>query len=510
MNISNIINNKITNYDDLKKINIIFDEFLNYKNILEINNFEASLRHNIETNSILDYTYSNTDLFNTYNTTTLFNKLLINYDILYQNFKQDFSNIYSVYYVNTNINNFDNSFNNNIINNTTIFYNYSNLLLNDISNSNNIFDNNYNISNRKKIYNNNYKLNTNNLLINSYKSNSIQINFDVIYNTFLYNSTIIGKILLDISLPDIILPTLKFKNKNYDDISLNQNLDFESNIDILINNIEYIDINESYTNLISEVSYNLLNENLIDEYKIININIPELYNNTDFVDNTKNIQINYTIKDNANNMNTITQNIKLIEATIIRPQLLYNNTIITTSKIPEPLTVNINEIINDNILLNLISINDFNINGEYGNFGNVNNIILKINKNILDLEALNLVENVNYILENDYIIPILNTTFLLSKINTSNINTYNNAIKYYYESINQIASQTISENFLNNIEVLRDIQIVNLVELIDSDEINKVCCYPKVLYKDIQHNYKLGSSNSTAMIRSKFIINNHR
>ena len=36
------------------------------------------------------------------------------------------------------------------------------------------------------------------------------------------------------------------------------------------------------------------------------------------------------------------------------------------------------------------------------------------------------------------------------------------------------------------------------------------CCYPKVEYKEIQHNYKLGSQNATVMKFAKFIINRNR
>jgi hypothetical protein len=36
------------------------------------------------------------------------------------------------------------------------------------------------------------------------------------------------------------------------------------------------------------------------------------------------------------------------------------------------------------------------------------------------------------------------------------------------------------------------------------------CCYPKVEYKPIQDNYKLGSQNSTVMKRVKYIINRNR
>ena len=35
------------------------------------------------------------------------------------------------------------------------------------------------------------------------------------------------------------------------------------------------------------------------------------------------------------------------------------------------------------------------------------------------------------------------------------------------------------------------------------------CCFPKVYYKPIQHNYKLGSQNSSVMKYAKLIINRH-
>ena len=35
------------------------------------------------------------------------------------------------------------------------------------------------------------------------------------------------------------------------------------------------------------------------------------------------------------------------------------------------------------------------------------------------------------------------------------------------------------------------------------------CCYPRIEYKPIQDNYKLGSQNTTAMRMAKFLINRH-
>ena len=34
-----------------------------------------------------------------------------------------------------------------------------------------------------------------------------------------------------------------------------------------------------------------------------------------------------------------------------------------------------------------------------------------------------------------------------------------------------------------------------------------ICCYPKIYYKAIQHNYKMGASNSAAMRMAKIMIN---
>ena len=44
-------------------------------------------------------------------------------------------------------------------------------------------------------------------------------------------------------------------------------------------------------------------------------------------------------------------------------------------------------------------------------------------------------------------------------------------------------------------------------EVISATIIDTHCCYPKIEYKPIQDNYKLGSQNSITMRMAKYLIN---
>ena len=68
-----------------------------------------------------------------------------------------------------------------------------------------------------------------------------------------------------------------------------------------------------------------------------------------------------------------------------------------------------------------------------------------------------------------------------------------------------ITYSVTSNKFGLTSELLRDIIVES-----ETKEKPKVCCYPKVFYKEIQHSYKLGSQNSTAMKLAKIIVNNIR
>jgi hypothetical protein len=65
----------------------------------------------------------------------------------------------------------------------------------------------------------------------------------------------------------------------------------------------------------------------------------------------------------------------------------------------------------------------------------------------------------------------------------------------------------------NRITSQSRILTVNAVIIEEEVEVKPIithCCYPKVEYKPIQDNYKLGSQNSTVMKRVKYIINRNR
>ena len=55
----------------------------------------------------------------------------------------------------------------------------------------------------------------------------------------------------------------------------------------------------------------------------------------------------------------------------------------------------------------------------------------------------------------------------------------------------------------------RDLTIKAVI-VTDQTPINTHCCYPRVEYKPLQDNYKLGSQNSTVMRFAKYIVNRNR
>jgi hypothetical protein len=47
------------------------------------------------------------------------------------------------------------------------------------------------------------------------------------------------------------------------------------------------------------------------------------------------------------------------------------------------------------------------------------------------------------------------------------------------------------------------------LDIVVEQIIDTHCCYPKVEYKPIQDNYKLGSQNTTVMRMAKYLIHRH-
>ena len=138
----------------------------------------------------------------------------------------------------------------------------------------------------------NYILNGQELVINSFQSNNITIEFDVYYNSYLYPNKYLDTIVLDMFIPDLTPPTILFKTEVIDISQSSLTNDISSIARLLINDISYIDINTdsniSFDNDISfsykkidETSMNYLNNNVDDSsYVNIYIDISQVANAT--------------------------------------------------------------------------------------------------------------------------------------------------------------------------------------------------------------------------------------
>ena len=95
--------------------------------------------------------------------------------------------------------------------------------------------------------------------------------------------------------------------------------------------------------------------------------------------------------------------------------------------------------------------------------------------------------------------------------------SFNNISSTAYSETNNITIQMNYNNlvFPNHVFVLpQTIKIKNASTSVDPDvpieDINTHCCYKKVYYKGFVDNYKQGSSATSTMRMTKFIINRHR
>jgi hypothetical protein len=323
----------------------------------------------------------------------------------------------------------------------------------------------------------NYVMSGTELLINSYYSNNIIIKFELKYNSYLYTDISLDKFVLDLAIPDFTPPTLIFNN---DDLSVNLSNSTEGNIETLINNlikdISFVGLNVnelSYNDLsnitsTNDISYSYydisstqINSNVIN-YPILELDL-DIIGTTDISGDFIDVSINYIIRDFANNTNTIPRNIRVNKA-FDKPLFQYfdfnisNYVTITINKHPFDLIINPND--SDDLIKNRA----------------------KNNIRVIDR-------------------PISDTTYLDLDTNLEIIiirNTDNEP-----EQIKYIATSERGTNYQTTL--LRDIVITNTAI---EDEIDKVCCYPKVYYKPFVDTYKLGSSNTTAMRLSKLILKN--
>ena len=100
---------------------------------------------------------------------------------------------------------------------------------------------------------------------------------------------------------------------------------------------------------------------------------------------------------------------------------------------------------------------------------------------------------------------VLRELVIMSKLHHPNIVQFLGFIDDPFIIILEYVSSIEFYRIQGEFEIILQLQpLAQIEEVIDSH-----CCYPKVYYKPIQDNYKLGSQNATVMKYVKYIINRH-
>ena len=325
----------------------------------------------------------------------------------------------------------------------------------------------------------NYVFNGNDLLINSYQSNNLVFKLEIFYNSYLFPNKYLDTIILDVAIPDYTPPTIIFNNTDlsFDQI-LSSNANIEELIEILINDISYMEINENQLQTdssiieLSDVEY-FYKDVLINDapltrvpklYSQIIIDISSVYASIDGLFNERNIT--YTVIDNANNVNIITRKV-VVHNIIASPEFFYFNQDTSTF---------------DKIIdLNTFDNNFLTIDEGDSDFA----IIAKAEERIFVYDVANSNE------------PLAFDTDISVDLSNGYNENFNSDISFIiYKAVSKInlAGSTIAIRFL---------EVITAAEPVKPT----ICCYPKIYYKAIQHNYKMGASNSAAMRMAKIMIN---
>jgi hypothetical protein len=364
--------------------------------------------------------------------------------------------------------------------------------------------------------NRSYELQGSSILINSYYSNSISIRFNVSYVKSLYYTIDLSNIILDVSIPDLTPPTVIFTNN---DISFNENV-FNSDASVnyivtnkLLNDITYVDLHQIHNFSLdtTTIKYNRTNtdtdtdtaNNIIRletiSYSLIEIDLTQGSNITFGEEISKNIYITYTLLDNANNKNIVKRKVTIFND-LIEPIFYYDNNFYNSndSQIENRKKIIIERSILENAFISILR----------------SSVLIyqpKIHETPLFLnEALRL--DISYIKIKDDKIPIIkyyNRGSGFIDYNDSSVNNFSALINNFTTISNNIILEYISsiENYRiqGEFEIILQLQPLAEIEAV----IDSHCCYPKVYYKPIQDNYKLGSQNSAVMRTVKYIINRH-
>jgi len=332
----------------------------------------------------------------------------------------------------------------------------------------------YDFINKERIYDErlNYHMSGSKLLINSFYSNNLQFKLNITYDSYLYPSKYVDTVVLDLALPDFTPPTLLFNDIS---LSFSQSLSTAGSIDdlieVLIADISFIEVNQYHSDDASpsntSVIYNDVSVNSYTNitytnktYSTINIDVRNLYNGTaNYINGTAEIDIFYTVTDNANNVNRVKRTV-YVESSFEYPTFFING-------IPY------------DELISSLGGNRWTYNATQG----VPITDRSILNNITALDTANNNQPLH--------ITVKNTL-----VNTNTLGLYTDAITLTATSNTGVSITTT---------IYRDI-LVKIDDGIDIITNNPECPCP-VYYKKIQHNYKLGSGASNTMRLSKVILN---
>jgi len=348
------------------------------------------------------------------------------------------------------------------------------------------------------------------LLINSYYSNGISMKLNIKYQKSFYHFIDLSDIYLDISIPDRTPPTIIFNSE----ISFNESV-FKSYNDVkdLIDNkltkdLSFIDLNQTYNITLAKangVYYDTSNGIIAKvtnaSFSLLEIDLTDV-SNLAFSNNIafRASYIKYSIVDNANNRNVIKRLVKVYKG-IDEPVFIYKNRLYFSSseRQGDPLIINEAATYETffSILRNSVVIANPEIRTIYPD-----RLVFDqppIDVSYIDIDSINIIDN------------SANTDSIIIQYRV------NEQILNFYDLMNNrliVASKT-NDLFLEYVSSTNTYSKVGRFKIkltieptqVNNEVIDPHCCYPKVEYKPIQDNYKLGSQNSTVMRMAKYIIN---
>ena len=375
-------------------------------------------------------------------------------------------------------------------------------------------------SNNIRYINNDFELTGSKILIYSNLSNNINIKLNIQYKSYFFSYIDISTIDLDIIIPDLTPPTLTFKNN---DFSFNQNDLIDSSINSVITNlirdVSYIDLNQSYDLTINNTYYsyytdvtNVLSSNN-KQNALVSVDLPST--NLDFGANISLfIDILYTVKDNANNINTIIRKL-IINKSDDGPKFYYFNNrsvyeklsrLNPTHKLTIEENINIEKFKAE--LTNFIVIIDPRVALSNSYLTNTSISIREFadfySRSVLDISAINIFDLLNSTIKYASY-DVTNNKFINSR-GQELVNSSQNILKAGSYNLIYISKASSVTNRSNS-----ESRILTIKEVIEEKQTPIHCCYPKVDYKpSLPSDYTSGSQNSAIMKRAKFIINRNR